>query len=128
MAGTQTEMAQFRYGPQVNIPCPAANAPLNAGDVVDLGTFVGVALGPINANGDPGRSLSIQGVFSFLKGTGYAINLGDKVLWDASQHVAYVTGGGYSDDASLGKCVEAALSADTVVHVYLNPFAAAVSG
>ncbi len=125
---TQTEKAQFRYGPQLNIPCPVTLAPLNAGDVVDFGVNVGVALQPINVNDDPGASLCIQGVFSFLKGTGYAIALMDTVLWDAAQHVAYVTGGGYSDDACIGKCVAAAASGDTTVDVYMYPFAHTAAG
>lgn len=128
MGATQTESAQFRYGPQVPIPCPASLAPLNAGDIVDLGTFAGVALEPINVNNDPGGSLIIMGVFSVLKATGVAINVGDTVLWDKTNKVAYVTGGGYTDDLELGPCVEPALAADAVVHVLLNPYAHTAAG
>lgn len=128
MAATQTEQAVYLYGNQLNIPCPVSLAPLNAGDVVDLGLTVGVALEPINVNNDPGGSLCIQGVFSFLKGTGYTVALMDTVLWDKTAKVAYVTGGGYTDDACIGKCTKAAASGDLTVEVLVHPYSHTVSG
>ena len=127
MSYAQTEQAVYRYGPQVNIPDNAGVA-RNAGDVVVIGTFCGIALEPIAANNDPGGSLCIQGVFQVLKETGAAINLGDELLWDSTNKVCYVTGGGYSDSASLGKCVLAAASGDATVLVYVNPFGHTAAG
>ena len=127
MSYVQVEKAIYLYGPQVTVPyVPAAN--MLAGDVAVWGTSVGVALEPINTNNDPGGSLCIQGIFSFLKETGAAINFGDEVLWDATNQVAYVTGGGYTDSAAIGKCVKAATSADLTVAVYLNPFGHTAAG
>lgn len=125
MSFVQTEMAVYRYGDQLNIDYTPGQD-YNAGDVVDLGTFVGVFL-EFAKNGVL-TSLCIRGVFDFLKETGAAINLGDIVLWDATQHVAYVTGGGYSDDACIGKCVAAAGSSDLTVRVSMIETAKLVSG
>ena len=127
MSYVQTEKAVYLYGPQVNIPY-VPNANMNAGDVVDLGTCVGVALEPINTNGDPRGSLCIQGVFSFLLGLGQTASIGDTILWDNTNKVAYRTGGGYSDDACIGVCTKAAVNTDTTIEVYMHPFAHTAGG
>ena len=126
MAATQAEKAVYLYGSQLNIPY-VPNADLAAGDVVDLGTFVGVALEPIKTNGDPGGSLCLTGVFSFLKETGTALNVGDMILWDAGQNLAYKTSG-YTESAAIGPCVAAAASGDLTVAVLMNPYHVAVTG
>ena len=118
----QTEKAVFRYGQQLVIPMPSTVvANLNAGDVVVLGTCVGVALEPYNTNNDPRSGLAVTGVFSFLKEPTVAFAVGDNVEWDAGNLVAIAAGGGgYTDTAFIGKCTETALAADTVVHVLMT--------
>lgn len=130
MAGIQVEKAQYRYGPQVVIPMPTTVvSALLAGDVVDLGNAVGVTLHPYNpATNDPRSGLCIMGIMTFLKETGAAINVGDTVLWDSGNQVAFVTGGGYTTAACIGMCVQAALSADLTVEVFMHPFAHTTSG
>lgn len=129
MSYAQTEKAVYLYGNQLNIPCPVALAPLAAGDVVVLGTCVGVALEPINVNNDPPGSLAVEGVFRFLKEPGVAFTLFEEVEWDAGNGVAIASAGGaYTDSASIGKCVAAAAEADLTVDVLLNPFASSASG
>jgi predicted RecA/RadA family phage recombinase len=120
----QTLRAVFVHGEQLNIDyTPVVD--VIAGDVVDLGTFVGIALTPLAAN--VLGSLAITGVFSFLKGTG-AVTIGQTVLWDAANHFAYPSGGGYTDDAMAGVAVSVAASADHTVWVLLNPYAHTAAG
>lgn len=96
------------------------NADVAAGDVIDLGTFVGIARHPITA-GETG-ALDLFGVYSFLKETGAGINVGDKVVWDSTSKVAFVTGGGYSSAATVGVCIKAAGSSDATVWVLVAPW------
>lgn len=127
MSYAQTEMAVFRYGEQLNIDWTnATGRDVAAGQVVDLGTFVGIALEPIK-DGEA-KTLCIRGVFDVLKQDLEAISLGQIVLWDVSNAHAYVTGGGYSDDACMGKCVMDAATTDLTVRVSVIETAAAVSG
>lgn len=90
---------------------------LAAGDVVDLGTFVGIALQPIAA-GVQGV-LAIRGTFDVNKYTGEAISLGATVYWDVGTTTATGTSG-YSE-ATMGKCVKAAAAGDATVRVTLTP-------
>jgi predicted RecA/RadA family phage recombinase len=92
-------------------------ADLAAGDVVDLGTFVGITKEPILAN-KPG-ALSIVGTFDVLKFTGEAIALGATVYWDVGTGTATGTIG-YSE-ATMGKCIKAAAAGDATVRVFLTP-------
>lgn len=125
MSFVQTEMAVYRYGEQLNIDyTPLADA--NAGDVLDLGTFVGVYLE--YAKLGVLTTLCIRGVFDFLKQAGEAISLGDIVLWDATNNRAYVSGGGYTDNACIGKCVLASAAGDLTVRVAMIETAATVAG
>lgn len=127
MSYVQTEVAVFRYGEQLNIDWTNGTiADIAAGDVVDLGTFVGIALEPIKVG--EAKTLAIRGVFDVLKQDQEAINLGDIVLYDATNKRAYVSGGGYTDDACMGKCVMAALTSDLTVRVSVIETASAVSG
>lgn len=124
MSATQTMQAVFVHGDQINIDyTPVVD--VNAGSVIDLGTFVGVALTKILANTT--GALCIAGVFDFLKGAG-VVSLGQTMLWDATNHFAYPSGGGYTDDAMAGVAVAAALTGDATVRVLLNPYAHTVSG
>jgi predicted RecA/RadA family phage recombinase len=90
---------------------------LVAGQVVDLGTFVGVAVTDI-ADGVKG-ALAIEGVFDFAKYTGEAVTLGQLVYWDEGTNTATTTVG-YSE-AVIGKAVAAALAGDSTVRVKLIP-------
>lgn len=127
MSYVQTEMAVFRYGEQLNIDWTNETiADVAAGDVIDLGTFVGIALEPIKIG--EAKTLAIRGVFDVLKQYLEEVNLGDIVLWDATNHRAYVTGGGYSDDACMGKCVKKSETTDIFVRVSVIETASAVSG
>lgn len=92
-------------------------ADLAAGDVVDLGTFVGVALYPMTS-GVQGV-LAIRGTFDVNKYTGEAISLGATVYWDVGTTTATGTVG-YSE-ATMGKCAKAALADDAKVRVTLTP-------
>jgi predicted RecA/RadA family phage recombinase len=94
-----------------------SGADVEPGQVVDLGTFVGVATEKI-LDGEPG-SLQVEGVGDFLKYTGEAINLGDVVYWDEGTNTATKTSG-YSE-APIGKCFKAALAGDATVRVKLMP-------
>lgn len=125
MSYIQTEQAVYRYGPQLNIDY-TPDSDVAAGDIIDLGTFAGIALEKIVA-GQTGV-LCIRGVFDVLKPTDTAVDLGAVVLWDDTANVAYVTGGGYSDDLCLGKCVQAALDTDPTVRVSVIETAVAVLG
>lgn len=93
---------------------------LAAGDVVDLGTCVGITFKPIEA-GELGV-LVIEGVFDVAKYTGEAISLWAPVYWDVGTTTATGTVG-YSE-ATIGKCVKEALAGDSTVRVKLIPTAA----
>lgn len=90
---------------------------LVAGQVVDLGTFVGVAITDI-ADGVTG-ALAIEGIFDFAKYTGQSFSVGDLVYWDEGTNTATSTSG-YSE-ATIGKAVKAAVSGDSTVRVKLIP-------
>jgi len=90
---------------------------LAAGDVVDLGTCVGVTTHPIGA-GELG-AVHITGVFDFLKYAGEAIALWAVVYWDVGTGTATGTQG-YSE-AVIGICVKEAAAGDDTVRVYLIP-------
>ena len=90
---------------------------LAAGDVVDLGTCVGVTTHPIDA-GALG-AIWLDGVFDFLKYADEAIDLWAPVYWDAGTSTATGTVG-YSE-AVIGICVKAALAGDATVRVKLIP-------
>jgi len=91
-------------------------ADMLAGDVVDCGTFIGVALVPIPANVQ--GAITIEGVFDIAKSTSVAVGFGVSVFWDNTLKLATPTG---PADASIGKCIKAALAADAVVRVKLIP-------
>lgn len=129
MSYMQTEKAIYLGGTQETIPCPTTVLPLNAGDVIAWGFCAAVALAPINVNNDPPGHVAVSGKFKFLKAPGVAIAWGAEVEWDTTQNVAITaTGGGYTDNLSLGKCINAALATDTTVDVLLNPYASSAAG
>lgn len=94
-------------------------ADMAAGDVLDCGTFIAIALVPIAANTQ--GALQIRGTFDINKAAGLAVTFGATVYWDNTNKVVTPTG---PADATAGKCVRAALAGDAVVRVNLTPGAA----
>lgn len=93
---------------------------VTAGDVIDLGNFVGIATSDI-ASGVLG-SLVVEGVFDVNKYDSEAITLGAPVYWDAGTSTATGTSG-YSE-AVMGVCVKAADASDATVRVRISPYPA----
>lgn len=86
-----------------------------AGDVLVIGTIVGVANRPI-PSGRTG-AIAIEGVFEFAKAASTAIAAGAVVYWDAANSVVTTTS---SENTALGKAVAAAAADDTLVRVKLG--------
>ena len=85
-----------------------------AGDVVSLGSRIGVAAGDIPA-GAVG-ALSVEGVFEIDKTANLAIDVGDAVYFNvASKKVTEA-----NSDVPAGWAVAAATAADTVVRVKIG--------
>lgn len=99
------------------IPYTPSGSALDAGQVVDLGTFVGVAVTDI-ADGVQG-ALEIWGLRDFNKYTGESIDVGDPVYWDEGTNTVTKTSA-YSE-AAIGKCVVTAASGDSTVTVFYHP-------
>ncbi len=99
------------------------NDAVDAGTVVVVGEFVGVATHDIEA--DSLGALTIEGVFSIVKATG-AITAGAKVYWDADgDPVGGVAGTGAltttsTDNTLAGRAIAAAASGDATVSVKLE--------
>lgn len=91
---------------------PAAD--VAAGAVVVQGELVGVAKLAISAN--KLGSLAVVGVFDFPKATGVgtAISAGANCYWNAAAQQATTTATG---NKLIGKCVRAAVDADTTVRI-----------
>lgn len=87
---------------------------INAGDVVVLGTRIGVAGSDIGA-GELGV-VHVIGVFEFPKASG-AITLGAAVYWDATNSKITTTS---SSNTLAGFAVAAAASGDETVLVKIN--------
>lgn len=89
---------------------------VTAGDIVQVGTLVGVALNDIAAN-ELG-SLQVKGCFAVTKagGGGVTFAAGAPVEWSGSTAVAAGTSGAYD----IGRAAYAAADADTTVYVLLN--------
>ena len=95
------------------------SAAVAAGDVVALGTLIGIARLDIAA--DTLGSLAVVGVFDVEKAAG-AIAAGTAVYWDAANHAVTMVAAGIP---YLGKAVLTAESADELARVLLNaPFVA----
>lgn len=92
-------------------------ADVAAGDVIDLGTFVGIAQRAIAAN--TLGALAIEGVFEVNKFTGEAVIQGAPVYWDVGTTTATGTVG-YSE-GTMGVAVKAALAGDATIWVKLTP-------
>jgi predicted RecA/RadA family phage recombinase len=85
-----------------------------AGQVVVQGELVGVAKVDIPAN--TLGALAVTGVFDFPKATGggTAITAGANCYWNAAAQQATTTATG---NKLIGKCVRAAVDADTTVRI-----------
>lgn len=91
-----------------------AAAAIAAGDVVSLGSRIGVAAGDIPA-GAVG-ALSVEGVFEIDKTASLAIAVGDAVYFNAASKNVTKT----NSDVPAGWAVAAATAADTVVRVKIG--------
>lgn len=91
-----------------------ATAAIAAGDVVSLGSRIGVAAGDIPA-GAVG-ALSVEGVFEIDKTASLAIAVGDAVYFNAASKTVTKT----NTDVPAGWAVAAAAAADTVVRVKIG--------
>ena len=102
-----------------------AAAAISSGDVVVMGTRLGVALGDI-ANGETG-SVMVRGVFRLPALSAAVIAAGETLTWDIS---ANSSAGAFDDDQATpatgdltGACavaVAASGNGDTTVDVYLT--------
>ncbi len=88
-------------------------AAVAAGDVVVIGSLVGVAPRAIAANAV--GSLAIDGVFEMPVATGATGAQGSAINWYAVSGVAHASTG-----VAAGKLAKARLVGDTSVHVILN--------
>jgi predicted RecA/RadA family phage recombinase len=88
---------------------------ISSGDVVLVGTRVGVALGDI-ADGDDGQ-VAIEGVFEVAKAAPLVISQGDLLYWDAADENFNKTD---TDNTLAGFAFADAASADTTVLIKLN--------
>lgn len=93
-------------------------ADVAAGDVIDLGGFVGIATEPIAAN--TLGSLALYGAFDVNKFSAEVWAIGDKIYWDqgtltATKTLAY-------SEAYMGVCIDKpALTGDATGRVLIFP-------
>jgi len=110
-------MATFIHdGKSIDYTPPADVA---AGAVVVQGELVGVARTPIAANAL--GSVAVEGIFDFAKatGAGTAIAAGANCYWDVADSQAKTDAEGGANKL-IGKCVKAAVDADTTVRIRLS--------
>jgi predicted RecA/RadA family phage recombinase len=88
-----------------------------AGDVIDLGVWVGIAVHDIPAN--TLGALQLEGIYDVAKFAGEAIADGATIYWD--QGTLTATGTIAYSEAVMGRCVQAALAGDATVRVKLMP-------
>lgn len=88
-------------------------AAVAAGDVVVIGTLVGVAPRPIAANAL--GSLAVEGVFALPCATGATGAQGSAINWVTASGVAHATTG-----TAAGKLAKARAAGDVTVDVILN--------
>ena len=99
-------------GDTLTLTAPAAVA---SGDVVIVGSIIGVANGAV-AIGAP-VDLDVVGVFTLPKVSALAINAGDAVYWDSAARAVTKTAGG---NTKLGVATEAVANPSASVSVRLN--------
>lgn len=100
--------------PGVNLTVPAPAAVLG-GDVVSLGSIVGVAAGDATEGAE--LDLVTEGVFELPKVAALAISIGDRVYFDSSTKLVSKTASG---NTLLGVAVTVAANPSAVVAVRLN--------
>ena len=106
----------WQKGQTIDYTNPSTEAAISAGDVVSLGTRVGVAGTDIPA-GAVG-SVATEGVFIFPHSTsGTEITLGAAVYWDGENGVITATSG--ENTIPAGWCVEACAASAAAVKVKL---------
>ena len=84
-----------------------------AGDVIVIGSLVGVAPRPIAANAT--GSLAVEGVFALPCATGATGAQGSAISWYATSGIAHASTG-----TAAGYLAKARAAGDTTVHVILN--------
>jgi predicted RecA/RadA family phage recombinase len=94
-----------------------AGSDIDSGDVVVMGSLVGVALTDI-ASGSSG-SVQVEGVFSLPKKSADTLTLGEKVYWDAVTNGGEITETATSNTFA-GYVYEAAAASTTSVKVKLH--------
>lgn len=99
-------------GDTLTLTAPAA---VSGGDVVIVGSIIGVANGAV-AIGAP-VDLDVVGVFKLPKVSALAISAGDVVYWDTANKVVTKTAGG---NTKLGVATESVPNPSASVSVRLN--------
>jgi predicted RecA/RadA family phage recombinase len=102
----------------VTVPAPAS---IDAGDLVKVGSLVGVAFADA-ANGAPVEVATV-GEFRIAKASGEAWTIGAPIYWDASAGAATVDDDTAANDR-IGTATAAAISAAVLGSVLLTPGAA----
>lgn len=112
--------ATFRHGDNVLSIDYTPEAAVDGGDVVVVGTLVGVAHVPIAA-AKLGALAVTGGVYRFAKtaGSGTAFTAGAKVYWDADPGAITATSSG---NTAFGYTIAAASDDDTTVDVLHTTF------
>ena len=94
------------------IPFTAGSA-ITSGDVVEVGTVIGIATGDV-ANGAQGE-LALTGVFEVAKATADTPAAGDKAYWDGTEATTVV-----STNTLMGVFVHAYGAGALLAHVRLD--------
>ena len=108
MAYTAPEAAYRSIGDAIDYTPSVAVA---AGEVIELGDLIGVAVDAIAANVQ--GSLQIEGVFNIKKDEAVAFSAGDVTYWNAGSNDVDAT----ATSTIFGRVIIAALAADTHVLV-----------
>jgi predicted RecA/RadA family phage recombinase len=97
----------------VTVPAAAA---ANSGDVVIVGSIVGIAAGDAAIGAD--LDICVGGIYDLGKVSALAIAIGDKVYFDATAGLVNKTASG---NTLLGVAVAAAANPSATARVRLNP-------
>lgn len=108
-------MARSFVQPGNTIDAVAGVGGVKSGDVVILGSLVGIA--EVDAAESESYALNLTGVHKLAKATGAGINAGAKTYWQTATKDCTATAG---SNTLLGACVETAGTDATSVLVRLN--------
>ncbi|MHA6644640.1 DUF2190 family protein [Mesorhizobium sp. A623] len=108
-------MAKNYVSPGHVVTVPAAAA-ANSGDVVIVGSIVGIAAGDAAIGAD--LDICVGGIYDLAKVSALAIAAGDKVYFDATAALVNKTASG---NTLLGVAVAAAANPSATARVRLNP-------